>query len=118
MGQPLYSDEFFQHDIDHAYTIKKIDNFQLATDVRRKIASFLKFQREAIEYVFYDITYEKGYTLSNYMAYRIGITPALGIDKEAIAEAQTTLIKILNDSPYIYTLLIGALIYVFQDTFL
>ena len=117
-GRKMYPDQFFQHDMGHIYNIINIDNLQLTKYVREKIALLPKTQGEAIRYVFYEITYERGYTLREYMAYideidderytllrqyeadKIAISPAFGIDRASIEEAQFTLIEILRDSPY------------------
>ena len=114
----MYSDDFFQHDISHVDNIKNINNLQLTKYIRDKITSLPRLQREVLEYVFYDITYEQGYTFSKYMAYTIDIDTAFDLDKESIEEAQTILRKTLNDSPYISILLIKKLIYTLQNRLL
>ena len=114
----MYSDDFFQHDISHFDNIKNIDNLQLTKYIRDKITSLPRLQREILEYVFYNITYEQGYTFGKYMAYTIDIDTAFGIDKESIEEAQASLRKTLNDSPYIFTLLIKEIIYTLQHRLL
>ena len=107
-NRQMYPDDFFQHDILHAsdiLQIETINDLQLIKYVRHKIAAFPKFQREPLEYIFYEITYEDGLTLIDYFTgipekYR-GRTKGLGIDQQSVDMGMKTLIEILRTNPYV-----------------
>ena len=101
----MYPDAFFLHDLNHIFAIKGVDSLRLATFVRQRMRTFSISQRKALEYVFYEITYEKGYTLGEYMQF-LRLSPfivpeKLGLSREAVVEAQTILTRILQRNPYV-----------------
>ena len=104
----MYPDHFFQHDIQHNIDLKHIDNIddlQLTRYVRHKIAALPRLQREVLEYIFFGITHEDGFTLREYFT---DVKPrhrerpkGFGIDEKSIRKAEATLTEILRTNPYI-----------------
>lgn len=62
--QDMYPDQFFLHDIEHTL-YKYIDNSQFLTYLKRKLRNLKKPQREAAEYIYFEVTHERVYMLKD-----------------------------------------------------
>ena len=59
----MYPDRFFYHDIEHASSMD-IDNSQLLLYFQQKLTGLPKYQRKAVEYIFFELTFESAMGLS------------------------------------------------------
>ena len=93
---------FLRHDENHAYRIEDVDDPQLASYVRQEMNRFPKPQREILWDIFYEITYEQGYTLNMLQGQGTIITRRPpGLSWEDIRRGQDTLIRIIRRNPYV-----------------
>ena len=100
-GTNMHPYQFFLHDIAHAYQAQDIDNPQLAAYVRQEINRLPKPQRQVLWYIFYEITYEKGYTFGLHIISPVFVQPEQGINEEDLSKGEATLIRILKRNPYV-----------------
>ena len=56
-GILMQPNEFFLHDIEHTL-YRDIDNSQFLTHLKRKLRNLKKPQREAVEYIYFELTHE------------------------------------------------------------
>ena len=93
--QPYF---FFLHDMGHAVNIEDIGDPQLASYVRQEINRFPKPQRQALWYIFYEVTYERGSTLG-FVRSAIVLEPP-DISRADIEEGKAALVRIIRDGFY------------------